>query len=180
MSTPAQRYAAAASRFTALLADVPHPTWAAESPCDGWSAADVLQHVVSTETEFMGQRGVAVGSTDGLAPLAAWPLVRAAMQAALDDATVGGGEFDGYFGPTTVAATIDRFYTLDLVIHRWDIATACGLAQHAVLHADEIESARASLVGLEAAMRMPGLFGPEVAVADDADEQTKLLAYIGR
>ena len=29
-------------------------------------------------------------------------------------------------------------------------------------------------------MRMPGLFGAEVAVADDADEQTKLLAYIGR
>ncbi len=180
MNTPSHRYAAASSRFTALLADVPPTAWAASSPCEGWSAADVLEHVVSTEVDFMGQRGVAVSSTEGLAPLAAWPVVNTAMQAALDDESVGGTEFDGYFGPTTVAATIDRFYTLDLVIHRWDIATACGLAQHAVLQPDEIESVRASLVGLEAAMRMPGLFGAEVAVADDADEQTKLLAYIGR
>jgi hypothetical protein len=29
-------------------------------------------------------------------------------------------------------------------------------------------------------MRSPGAFGPEVPVADDASEQDKLLAFLGR
>ena len=180
MTTPSQRYATSSARFTALLDAVPDASWATPSPCEGWSVADVLAHVVSTETDFMVQRGVVVSGTDGLPSIAAWPLVRAAMQGALDDPAIAGATFDGYFGPTTVEGTVYRFYTLDLIVHRWDIATACRLAEHATLTADEIETVRSNLVGLEPVMRSPGLFGPEVAVAADADDQARLLAYIGR
>lgn len=180
MSTPSQRYAAAAARFTQLVADVPSHGWSAPSPCEGWSAADVVAHVVSTELDFMAQRGVAAPETDGLAPVDAWPAVRDAMQAALDDPTTATRAFDGYFGPTTIEATIDRFYSMDLIVHRWDLATATGLAGHAVLHPVEIEQVRENLVGLEAAMRSPGLFGPEQPVDGDATDQQRLLAYIGR
>ncbi|MGB8858494.1 MAG: maleylpyruvate isomerase family mycothiol-dependent enzyme [Ilumatobacteraceae bacterium] len=180
MNTSAQRYAAASARFTALVAAMPAPAWKVPSMCEGWSAAEVLAHVVSTETDFMAQRGLPVAPTDGLSPSAAWPVARAAMQAALDDQATADIAFDGYFGPTTVGVTIDRFYTLDLILHRWDIAAACGLAEHAVLDAGEIEMVRSNLAGLEEVMRMPGLFGAEVAVPAGADEQTKLLAYVGR
>ncbi len=30
------------------------------------------------------------------------------------------------------------------------------------------------------AMRTDGMFGPRIEVADDADEQTRFLAYVGR
>ena len=115
MTTPSQRYATSSARFTALLDAVPDASLATPSPCEGWSVADVLAHVVSTETDFMVQRGVVVSGTDGLPSIAAWPLVRAAMQGALDDPAIAGATFDGYFGPTTVEGTVDRFYTLDLI-----------------------------------------------------------------
>lgn len=183
MSTPSTRFAAAATQFTALLAAVPAEGWGTPSACEGWSVQEVVQHIVTTEADFLSQR---VQPVDGLdvsadaSPIDAWPAVRAAMQAALDDAAVASTVFDGYFGPTTVEAVIDRFYTMDLIVHRWDIASALGLSDHATLTADEVAAVRAALVGLEAAMRSPGLFGPELAAAEDADEQTRLLAYIGR
>ncbi|MDO9175099.1 MAG: TIGR03086 family metal-binding protein [Actinomycetota bacterium] len=180
MSTPSQRYATAAARFTALVTDVPPPLWSAPSPCDGWSAADVVAHVVSTELDFMAQRGIAAPATDGLPPADAWPVVRDAMQAALDDPATATRGFDGFFGPTTVEATVDRFYSMDLIVHRWDLATATGLHAHAVLHPVEVEQVRENLVGLEGAMRSPGLFGPEQPVGPEATDQDRLLAYIGR
>jgi uncharacterized protein (TIGR03086 family) len=180
MTDPSRRFAVAAARFTALVDDVPAPAWSAPSPCEGWSAADVLAHVVATEADFMSQRGIASPSVDGLEPLAAWPAVRDAMQAALDDPAVATREYDGYFGPTTIEATIDRFYAMDLIVHRWDIATACHRDEHSLLDPDEIRTVRGHLHGLEAVMRSPGLFGPEQPVAADAGEQERLLAYIGR
>ncbi|MEQ1701676.1 MAG: TIGR03086 family metal-binding protein [Ilumatobacteraceae bacterium] len=183
MSTPSTRFAAASAQFTALLTAVPADGWGAPSACEGWSVQEVVQHVVTTEADFLAQR---VQPVDGLSiaadasPMDAWPAVRAAMQAALDDAAVASTAFDGYFGPTTVEAVIDRFYTMDLIVHRWDIASVLGLSDHATLTADEVASVRSALVGLEAAMRSPGLFGPELPAAEDADEQTRLLAYIGR
>lgn len=183
MTTPSARFAAAATQFDALLAAVPADGWGTASACDGWTVQEVVQHVVTTEADFLAQR---VQPVDGLAtsagssPVTAWPAVRAAMQAALDDREVAATAFDGYFGPTTVEAVIDRFYTMDLIVHRWDVASVLGLRDHAALTSEEVASVRAALVGLEAAMRSPGLFGPELPVADDADEQTRLLAYIGR
>lgn len=183
MNTPSTRFETAAAKFTALLAAVPTDGWGTPSACEGWSVQEVVQHIVTTEADFLAQR---VQAVDGLSVAAdasatsAWPAVCAAMQAALDDAAVASTAFDGYFGPTTVQDVIDRFYTMDLIVHRWDIASVLGLHDHATLTADEVASVRAALVGLEAAMRSPGLFGPELPTAEGADEQAKLLAYIGR
>ena len=183
MSTPSTRFDAAASQFAALLAAVPADGWASPSACDGWSVAEVLQHVVTAEADFLAQRGLVVDALSAAADSAAidsWPAVRSAMQAALDDPDVATTAFDGYFGPTTIEAVIDRFYTMDLIVHRWDIAAALGLGQHSVFSTAELAAVHDNLVGLEAVMRSPGLFGPEVAVPGDADEQATLLAYIGR
>ena len=35
-------------------------------------------------------------------------------------------EYDGYFGRTTVGATLADFYGFDMVVHRWDLARALG------------------------------------------------------
>ncbi len=183
MSTPSTRFDAAASQFAALLAAVPADGWATPSACDGWSVAEVLQHVVTTEADFLAQRGLAIDALSGAADAAAidaWPAVRVAMRAALDDPNVATTAFDGYFGPTTIEAVVDRFYTMDLIVHRWDIAAALDLGEHSVLSTAELAAVRGNLVGLEAVMRSPGLFGPAVAVPAEADEQATLLGYIGR
>jgi uncharacterized protein (TIGR03086 family) len=180
MNSSAARYAASAAKLSALLAQVPADGWSRPTPCEGWSVTDVVHHIVTTEADFMAKRGLAVAGLDGLAPSDAWPIVSTAVQVALDDPVVAATEYDSHFGPSTIAASLGRFYTMDLIVHRWDIAVACGLAEHAALTSEELASVRTDLVGIEGAMRSPGLFGPEVPVGPDADEQTRLLAYIGR
>ena len=83
-------------------------------------------------------------------------------------------------GPTTFAVTIDQFYSLDLVVHAWDIARATGASEFLVIPGDEIVAATAAIAPLVDLMRQPGGFGPEIDVADDVDPQTRLLAVLGR
>lgn len=180
-STPAARYSIAAARFSALLAAVPSDAWEVVSPCEGWTVGDVASHVVSTERDFLGQRSLpAPDAADGPAD-AAWPAVRDAVQAALDDPAVASTAYDGYFGPTTIAGTLDQFYTLDLVVHRWDVATALGLTDHASMDDAELHALESNLAGVpEEVLRTPGLFGPAVDVPADASRQVRALAHFGR
>jgi hypothetical protein len=48
------------------------------------------------------------------------------------------------------------------------------------LDADLVRLARAKIEAQADALAASGLFGPPVPVADDADEQTRLLAATGR
>lgn len=181
MTSIAQRYAAASARFTNLVESVSAGAWDNPSPCDGWTARDVLDHVVSTELDFLGQRGLPKPDIASLEPVAAWPLVRDTLQSVLDDPGTAATAFDGYFGPTTVEETVDRFYSLDLLVHRWDLATAVGRADHATLAPDELDAIRTNLSAIPAeVMRTPGLFGPEVAPAAGADDTTRLMNFLGR
>ena len=59
-----------AGRFSAVVDAV--PDWSAPSPCPGWSAADVVAHVVDTERDFLSQRGLDVGERPDGDPSAVW------------------------------------------------------------------------------------------------------------
>ena len=116
-------YAAQADRFTTTVSAV--PDWDAPSPCEGWTVADVVEHVVTTQRDFLGQHadlGSLPSTTD---PVARWRAhdakVREVLPALVDVA------YDGHFGPTTVGQTMATFYGFDLVVHRWDIARGTGL-----------------------------------------------------
>jgi uncharacterized protein (TIGR03086 family) len=175
------RYANAASRFSALIESVAQESWDNPSPCEGWTASDVLDHVVTTELDFLTQRDLPRPDVSGLEPPTAWPLVRGSMQAVLDDPATAARAFDGYFGPTTVEDTIDRFYSLDLLIHRWDLATAAGLADQALLDTAEVTQVRKKVEAIPPeVMRTPGLFGPEIEAEDGADDTTRLMNFLGR
>ena len=64
------------------------------------------------------------------------------------------------------------------MVHRWDLGTAAGL--EITLPPDEIARLREHLAGMGDAMRGPGAFGPEVEPPAGADEQARLLAFLGR
>jgi uncharacterized protein (TIGR03086 family) len=65
----------------------------------------------------------------------------------------------------------------DVVIHTWDLARATGLDE--TLDPDEVQGLIAGMSQLSDEMR-GDFFGPKVDVSDDADDQTKMLAYSGR
>lgn len=178
MTDVADRYRRNADRFTAVLADVPDDGWDAASPCEGWTARDVVGHVVESQTGFLGRFDRAPELSGDV--LADWPVLRDAMQAGLEDPEVAGTEYDGMFGRTTFAATVDQFMCADLVVHAWDIARATGLPQHEAMPAEEVERIHGELHQVGPALRSPGVFGPEVEVPADAPAQDRFLGFIGR
>lgn len=174
MSAIADRYRRLAHRFTEMIDAVPAQQWDAASPCEGWSARDVVEHVTSTERDFLSRMGF-----DAPSP-AEWPAVRDAVQARLDDPADAGHEYDGMLGRTTFGESIDTFYCMDLVVHGWDLARAAGLESFLEIPSDELATVRVALEGFGDNARLPGVFGPALAVGADADDQTRLLADLGR
>lgn len=165
--------------FTAVCDRVPASAWDAPSPCEGWTARDVVRHVVDTERDFLDQRGVPLAPIplDG-DPADVWRTHAAALLAAYDDPAVGGLEYDGYFGRTTVGDSLLRFYGFDLVVHRWDVATAAGLDER--FDDAELAFAEACADGFGESLYSEGICRPGVEAPADADRQTRLLARVGR
>jgi len=177
----ADRYRRLSTRFTDLVEAVPDDRWNRPSPCPEWTAKDVFHHIVTTEAEHLQRMEMDLPEPiDGVEPHAAWPIVRDRVQRALDTPEEAEHGYDGMLGHTTFAASIDRFYSMDLVVHAWDLARATGLKAFEQIPADEIEPVRRAADSFGENMRLPGVFGPEVPVSDDADEQTKLLGLLGR
>ena len=182
--SPAERFRHNAARFTEVVAAVPDDAWSAPTPCAGWTVRDVVAHVVDTELDFLGRMGFAAPGVPGAEaePRDRWPGVRDAVQAVLDEPVSAGHEYDGYFGRTTIEATVDQFYAADLTVHRWDIARGAGLTAMEVIADDEIACITSGLGTIdESIMRAPGLFDPPVEVDDDGASATdRLVAWLGR
>lgn len=180
----ADRYRLVAQRLDDIVAAVPHRRWESPSPCEDWSAADVLAHLVTTELDLLERMSFGPSTAiDPSDPRAAWPLVRAHMQSVLEDPTRANFVYDGYFGPTTFAETINAFYCADLTVHGWDIATAAGLTEWLPIDGAEIDCVLASFgpqSTLAETIRQPGLFAAPTEVAPDADATTRLMAWLGR
>lgn len=111
-------------------------------------------------------------------PLGAYRSTAAQVQAALDDPDRAAAEFDGFFGRSTFTQAIDRFVSFDLVVHGWDLARATG--QDERIDAGELPKLWESVELFGDAIRSEGTCGPAVDVLPDSDEQTRLLAHLGR
>jgi uncharacterized protein (TIGR03086 family) len=66
----------------------------------------------------------------------------------------------------------------DVLVHTWDLARATG--QDETLDPDEVHRMRAGLEQMGDMLSQSGHYDKAVAVAADADEQTRLLALTGR
>jgi len=111
-------------------------------------------------------------------PLAAWPMARDAMLAALRDPAIAEREYTGQMGTAVWQDSGDRFIGGDLVVHTWDLSRALGVDD--ALPEDEVAKVHRALAPLGDAMRQPGAFGPEVDAPDGASAQDRLLAFLGR
>ena len=82
-------------------------------------------------------------------------------------------------GPMTIEALIDQFITTDVLFHTWDLARATGLDEQ--LDPDEdFVGMLAAMEPMDEVLRNSGHYGPRVEVADDADAQSRILAFLGR
>jgi uncharacterized protein (TIGR03086 family) len=178
----AQRFNDVAEGFTRRVRGVGDDSWERPAPCEGWVARDVVGHLVEWVPGFLfNYAGIELPpgpSVDG-DPVGAWEHLRRGLQSILDDPDRAEREIDGPTGPTTLAAAIDQFVLGDVLVHTWDLARATG--QDETLVHTEVERMLAGLEAIpEEVLVSSGHYGPRVAVADDADAQTRLIAITGR
>jgi uncharacterized protein (TIGR03086 family) len=180
MTEISDRYRRLSQAFADTVAAVPDDRWSSPSPCEDWTAVDVVRHVVQTPGMFFGMIDAEYPEPPSVDddPDAAVAAARDAMQRALDDPQTATTQFDGFFGRTSFEQAVDRFVNFDLVVHRWDLARASGLDE--TMPPDEVARLSEEVAGFGEAARSPGVFGPEIDVPPDADPQTALLGQLGR
>ncbi|MBW0137076.1 TIGR03086 family metal-binding protein [Pseudonocardia abyssalis] len=181
MSDQADRYRRIAAGFTRRVEAVPAQAWDAPAPCEGWVARDVVRHLVEWLPGFFVERwgldAAPIPSVDD-DPAAAWAALDALLRTALADPAVADAERDTPMGRNSFAATLDMIGTTDVFLHTWDLARATGGDER--LDPDEVHRLYEGMLPLDEMLRTSGHYGPRVPVPDDVDEQTKLLAFIGR
>ncbi|RBY88970.1 TIGR03086 family protein [Blastococcus sp. TBT05-19] len=180
MTRTATQFAAADRPLTEILDAVPRAGWSRPSPCEVWSAADVVGHLISTQRDFLTTHGVDLGEAPDVAadPAAAWREHARRVAAALADDAAPARQFDGFFGPTTVGAAFEQFYVWDMVVHRWDVARAVGA--DAGLTADELDRIEAGADSFGEALYMDGICRPAPDVPEGAGREVRALARLGR
>lgn len=184
----ADRYRRHADAFEAKIAAVRPEQWANPSPCEKWTARDVVDHVVAMHGYMLAPVGRSLPPPVD-AVLAGFRTARAAVEEVLADPALAGQRTDTPVGRMTVAEHVDRVVSDDMVLHGWDLARATG--QDDTMDPTDVDRLWASTAAippdLMEAYRTPGafgpgveVFGPEVAVPEDAPLQDRLLGLIGR
>jgi uncharacterized protein (TIGR03086 family) len=177
---PAERHRQVAGRFTDRVRGT--RSWDAPSPVGGWTARDVVAHLIEWFPGFLSSgagielpRGPSVDAN----PVSAWQVHCDGVQAVLDDPETPHRELTNpHVGSMPLETAIDQIYTPDVFMHTWDLARATG--QDDRLDPDFCAQLLDGMEQMEEVLRSSGQFGARVGVPDDADAQTKLLGFIGR
>jgi uncharacterized protein (TIGR03086 family) len=193
MSETADRFERVAGAFLARIEAVPADRWTSPSPCLGWSAREVVAHVINEQRRILASLrrtdpkllyGVAVAemgsqpALDDQADLAAaWREIGAGLVEAIDDPACAEVQLPTPVGPMPFAEMVEALPE-DVLIHTWDLARATGgdeqLDAEAVVHVFE------KFRPLDEALRQPWAFGPKITPPPGADVQTEFLCFVGR
>jgi uncharacterized protein (TIGR03086 family) len=180
MTEIGRNYRVASDGFDAVVDTVRSDQWDCQSPCEKWRARDVVAHIVE------GHRGVIANVRGGESkPLGededakqAWQLASEAIAEITDDPRAMALEVDGPTGKMQAGEIIDRFVTMDLLVHTWDLARAVGADDR--LDEDAVRKSYEILKPMDDMIRRPGVFGPKLDPPADSDLQTEFLYFLGR
>src|SRR5688500_7653768 len=181
MSQISERYERVTQQFTDRVRAVPDDAWENPSPCEGWTARDVVGHLTEWVPGFLGAQGVEFPAVPPVAddPVGAWEGVRTTVAGALADPELAARPVETPFGTQPLAETVDMIVTGDVFTHTWDLARATG--QDETLDPDEVRRMIAGMGAIpDEVLRADGMFGPPIDVPADADDQTRFLGYAGR
>jgi uncharacterized protein (TIGR03086 family) len=173
--------------FGAVVAQLRPDDWDRPSPCEGWTALDVLGHLGSsirmgvsllqgeqpTRPEVERPADLVEGD-----PVSYWQATATRAREALDGADLD-LEMDTPMGKRTVADRL-AFPAIDLYVHGWDLARAAGLTVE--IPAEAIEFAHGYIDPIpEELVRGPtGAFGPAAETPADPTPTEAFIAWTGR
>ena len=181
MSDIAERYERISAQFTERVRGVPADAWDNPSPCEGWTARDIIGHLTEWIPGFFGSQGVEFPPVPSVQddPVAAWETVRTTIAKALADPALAEKDVETPFNKQSLAETVDMIVTGDLFTHTWDLARATGQSEE--LDPDQLQRMIEGMGAIpDEVLRADGMFGPRIDVPADADDQTRFLGYVGR
>jgi uncharacterized protein (TIGR03086 family) len=180
MEAVTDRYRRLAELMTERIAAVPEDAWSSPTPCEKWSARDLVGHLVDVHGRFQGLVGRSLVEHPPVEkdPLGAWVAVRDQMQADLDDPARAAEEYDGLLGRSSFGASVNGFVCFDLVVHGWDLAHATG--QDDTIPADDVGQVQAMVDKMGPTMLENGVIAGQLDAGPDATPQQRLLAALGR
>ena len=183
-----ESYRRAQDGFDAVLAAVPVDRWEAPSACTEWTVRDVAGHVIwgqellrhwATGQEYANTTGAPgaphPGEMTGSDPLATWRAARASALETLTDEALATVVSAGPLGEIPLEGFVTLLVT-DHLAHTWDIGHALDIEVRLdpEVVPGSFDWSRRNI------RRGPGAIGPELTPPPDADEQTRLLAFLGR
>jgi len=160
--------------------------WANPTPCTEWDVRALVNHLVTEQlwapllldgatVEDIGDRFD--GDQLGDEPVAAWASAAAAAR-------------EAFAAPGALRRSVELSYgrrpaqgycqemTMDLIVHAWDLAR--GIEADERLDPELVSDVLAFIEPQVEQLAGSGVFAPPVAVSDDADAQSRLLALLGR
>jgi uncharacterized protein (TIGR03086 family) len=171
------RLATASAGFSkAVEAAATSNGWNAPSPCEGWTAGDVIDHLTGNYIRLADELGFAM--TPSGDRRADWLAARARLFEALSPE----GALDSLVhhpnGQMPLGQFVAVFVTTDTLVHTWDVARAVGGDES--LDEDLCRRCYERSLPADKTLRALGVFGPKVDYADDDPIQIKLLRFYGR
>ena len=175
--SPTERHREIAGAFADRVAGT--RDWAAPAPVAGWTARDVVGHLVGWFPGFLSAGGIVLSTGPGVDddPVRAWQHQSSAVQDLIE--TRGDEPFTHpYAGTHRLGDAVDRFYTADVFMHTWDLARATG--QEPGLDEDFAAVLLDGLQPIEEMLRSSGQYGAPVPVGPDAPVVDRLMGFVGR
>jgi uncharacterized protein (TIGR03086 family) len=158
--------------------------WDRRSPCDAWDARGVLEHVIGFHDVLLLRPLGLKPDRPRDDPQTRWELTYGQLEKAFEpgrclfDKIVDIPELQGNPATRLDARAMMPNLTRDVLVHAWDLARAVDADDR--LDAGWCEQFYAALPKDPRALSISGMFDAPVAVGDQTDVQSKLLARLGR
>ena len=186
MTGIAELHAQALDATGRIVRGVPADGWHAATPCAGWDARALVNHLVSGN--LWAAELAAGGTIEGVGsrldgdllgddPAAAYEQSAAAAAAVFRRPGALDAPSAVSYGPVPGSVYAGHRF-LDVLVHGWDLAMASG--QDYALDPQLMQACQQVIEPQLEAFRSAGALGPEVTVPADASAQTRFLALLGR
>jgi uncharacterized protein (TIGR03086 family) len=195
MPKTADRYWLLSGGFLTRIQATPADRWDASSPCAGWTARDVVAHVINGHRGILAAvNGAHPAAADGVrvSAMAEAPQVepgadlgiafqrcRQNMHAMLTDPGQAATRLTGGpLGPVPVEQAVDIIGSLELLVHTWDLARATSGDEK--LDPELVSRTHHALLPHYAALQATGAFQPSIPAPHNTDPQSAFLHFVGR
>lgn len=170
MSTGIDGYRDALRTLCDTVRRVRPEQWDNPSPCPGWTAHDVVEHVIGAQRSLLAMLGEESAARE-------WDEIEAEVVGALLDPDLANRTIATPMGDLDGSDLLDMS-VVEPLVHGWDLARALGEDPSL----DEEAAARCLDIArrYEAVLRGPGMYGPARDDAGAASAGQALLAFLGR